>query len=177
MGKKKNLHPKSRVNLLKDSQNRAAGAISPEFTNTSSSPPNLNGFNVNSIKPWKPMAHSCAVCDTKTSAGRKFIQSCLNTHEVVCLGFHNTLLRKGCEDKCHPCKNQAESEEKWQKSLETQKKEIEWGKKENLSKKQMKELNDNFDKLEREYEDWLKATHEKTWERQAGYYMWLAGCK
>jgi hypothetical protein len=73
---------------------------------------------------WEPMAHTCAVCETKTtSAG--FKRTCFEKHEFVCVRFHKTLLRAGKTGSCSACVQEEEMDKRRIRDLEVARRALE----------------------------------------------------
>ncbi|KAF8539993.1 hypothetical protein BDD12DRAFT_835411 [Trichophaea hybrida] len=70
------------------------------------------------------MAHTCGVCNTKTTS-KQFKRTCFEKHEYVCDRFHRTLLRSGKTDSCSACVQEMEMDERRTRELEAAQKALE----------------------------------------------------
>ena len=128
------------------------------------------------IPPWKPMAHSCAQCSTKTTA-EKFKRTCLGNHEFVCRRYHPSLLRRGRIDDCLACRNEDEQHARRAKELARAKEELKafeavhlegCAKSNSALQKQRREVQ----RLEQESEDIKTRTRAATEVRKLGFMLW-----
>lgn len=128
------------------------------------------------IPPWKPMAHSCAQCSTKTTA-EKFKRTCLGNHEFVCRRYHPSLLRRGRIDDCLACRNEDEQHARRAKELARAKEELKafeavdlegCAKSNSTLQKQRREVQ----RLEQESEDIKTRTRAATEVRKLGFMLW-----
>ena len=128
------------------------------------------------IPPWKPMAHSCAQCNTKTTAER-FKRTCFGNHEFVCRRYRPSLLRRSRTDDCLACRNEDEQCARRTKELANAQKKLQsleavdpegCAKSNSTIKKQRREVQ----RLEQENEDIKTRTRAAMEIRRQGFMLW-----